>query len=107
MDSNNFRKITEPNIYSSYNTVKLFLPSEKLVAPNDSYPNLPARMSDCRIITDYLSRCEKNIPCESQFPTTLWLQRNGDKSACCIRRLRSGFWRSRKNTLEKNGNNCY
>jgi len=36
-------------------------------------------MADARLVTDYRPHCENNIPAGKQYPTTLWIQRNGEK----------------------------
>jgi len=82
MDRNNFRKISEPNLYANYNSVKVkesiySLPND--VAPDNRYSSWPAIMSDGRLATDYNDHCSKNIPVGQQFPTKVWLQKNGDK----------------------------
>jgi hypothetical protein len=83
MDSQGFRKMGNPNYYSSYKNVKVSpekfatLPSD--IAPDNRYPTWPAIMADGRLATDYTDHCSKNIPVGSQLPTTQWLQRNGQK----------------------------
>jgi hypothetical protein len=36
-------------------------------------------MSDGRLSTDYGNHCSKNIPVGQQYPTKVWLQKNGEK----------------------------
>jgi len=82
MDRNNFRKISEPNLYAKYNSVKVkdsiyALPND--VTPDNRYKGWAAPMSDGRLVTDYENHCSKNIPVGEQYPTKAWLQNNGEK----------------------------
>ena len=82
MDSKLFRITTEPNYYRSVqNTppiVKTNTRNNILPAPDNRFPSWPGPMSDARLVTDYNSQCSKNIPVGKQYPTTLWMQRNGN-----------------------------
>jgi len=78
MDSKLFRLPTGPNLYAhqeGYNVHKL---SKKSTAPTQDsrFPGYAAPLQDGRLVTDYRSHCEKNIPVESQEQTRIWLQRN-------------------------------
>lgn len=82
MDSNNFRKMGQPNLYSKYQTVKINesqfdLPLD--IAPDNRYLNWAAPMADGRIGTDYYNNCSKNVPVGQQYPTKAWLQKNGQQ----------------------------
>lgn len=82
MDRQNFRKVSEPNFYASFQNVKVKeemfnLPND--IAPDNRYAAWAAQMSDGRLSTDYNNHCSKNIPAGQQYPTKAWLQRNGDK----------------------------
>ena len=82
MDSKNFRKISQPNLYADYKNVKVkesiySLPND--IAPDNRYEGWPAQMSDGRLATDYTNHCSKNIPAGEQYPTKAWLQHNGNK----------------------------
>jgi hypothetical protein len=82
MDKQNFRKISEPNLYANYRNFKVKenkfnLPND--VAPDNRYEGWAAQMSDGRLATDYNNHCSKNIPVGEQFPTKAWLQHNGNK----------------------------
>ena len=82
MDSKNFRKISQPNLYANYNSVKVkeniyALPND--IAPDNRYNGWVAQMSDGRLATDYNNHCSKNIPAGEQYPTKAWLQKNGNK----------------------------
>jgi hypothetical protein len=82
MDSKLFRITTEPNYYRSVqNTspiVKTNTRNNILPAPDNRFAGWPGPMSDARLVTDYNNRCSKNIPVGKQYPTTLWMQRNGN-----------------------------
>jgi hypothetical protein len=82
MDSKLFRITTEPNYYRSVqNTsplVKANTRNNVLPAPDSRFPAWPGAMSDGRLVTDYNNHCSKNIPVGKQYPTTLWMQRNGN-----------------------------
>jgi len=82
MDRNQFRKITKPNPYASYNNISVnakqfSIPNDS--APDNRYEGWVAQMSDGRLTTDYENHCSKNIPVGQQFPTKAWLQNNGEK----------------------------
>ena len=81
MDSNNFRKISQTNYYSSYSNVvvnetKFKLPSDN--APDNRYVKWAAVMSDGRLTTNYNDHCSQNIPVGSQYPTKQWLIHNSE-----------------------------
>jgi hypothetical protein len=83
MDSKLFRITTEPNYYKSLQTtppvVKTNTRNSLLPAPDSRFPGWPAPMSDARLVTDYNPQCSKNVPTGKQYPTTLWMQRNGSE----------------------------
>lgn len=82
MDSNNFRKVSSPNPYSSYETIKINTDKYNLpidTAPDNRYSSWPAMMADGRLSTDYGNHCSQNIPTGSQYPTKRWLINNSDK----------------------------
>jgi hypothetical protein len=84
MDTKHFRKISEPNVYASYNKVKVDekqyldnqFPHPAILTPDNRYNGWPAIMSDGRLTTDYFDHCSKNIPVGKQYPTKEWLQKN-------------------------------
>lgn len=79
MDSKQFRKISSPNPYASYGSVKVNQNQFNLpntTAPDNRYPNWPAQMSDGRLATNYNNHCSQNIPTGQQFPTKRWLIHN-------------------------------
>jgi len=47
-------------------------------APDSRYPAYAALMSDARLITDYRSKCEKNVPVGQQFATHQFMVHNAD-----------------------------
>ncbi len=47
-------------------------------APDNRYPAYAALMSDARLVTDYRSKCEKNIPVGKQFATHQFMVNNAD-----------------------------
>ena len=82
MDKNHFRKITEPNVYSSYSKVNINkmdqdLPSDN--APDNRYNKWPAVMTDGRLTTNYNNHCSQNVPTGKQYPTKQWLIHNTDE----------------------------
>lgn len=79
MDSNNFRKVSQPDFYATYENVKVNESIYKLPmdnAPDNRYSKWPAIMSDGRLSTDYNNHCSQNIPTGSQYPTKQWLIHN-------------------------------
>ena len=83
MDRNNFRKISNPNLYANYKNVHVNLKDFNVKnldnAPDNRYTGWPAVMTDGRLATDYTNHCSKNIPAGQQYPTKVWLQNNGEK----------------------------
>jgi hypothetical protein len=47
-------------------------------APDNRYPAYAALMSDGRLVTDYRSKCEKNIPVGKQFATHQFMVNNAE-----------------------------
>lgn len=47
-------------------------------APDNRYPAYAALMSDARLVTDYRSKCEKNVPVGKQFATHQFMVNNAD-----------------------------
>ena len=84
VSTKDFRKVSQPNIYASYNKVKVNekqylnsqFPHPVDLTPDNRYHNWPAIMSDGRLTTDYYDHCSKNIAAGKQFPTKEWLQKN-------------------------------
>jgi hypothetical protein len=77
MDANLFRLPTTPDYYAS-RTVARPSVSSGLPAPDSRFPGWAARLQDARLMTDYRSHKETNIPVEAQEKTRIWLQRNAD-----------------------------
>lgn len=83
MDAKLFRIPTSPNYYKSLQTAspvhaKHTVPG-LLPAPDSRFPGWAGPMEDSRLVTDYSPRCSKNVPAGKQYPTTLWMQRNGEE----------------------------
>jgi len=79
MDKNNFRKVSQPNVYHSYSKVKINESQFKLPidnAPDNRYSKWSALMSDGRLTTSYTNHCSQNIPTGNQYPTKQWLIHN-------------------------------
>ena len=82
MDTNQFRKVSQPNVYSNYSKVnvnkkQLELPLDN--APDNRYNKWPAMMTDGRLTTNYNNHCSQNVPTGSQFPTKQWMIHNTDQ----------------------------
>ena len=60
-------------------------------APDNRYPAYAALMSDGRLVTDYRSKCEKNIPVGKQFATHQFMVHNADQLIGESRR-RQAIW---------------
>ena len=80
------------NIYTSKNAVigdslaKIYE-----AAPDNRYPAYAALMSDGRLVTDYRSKCEKNIPVGKQFATHQFMVNNAEQMIAESRR-RQAIW---------------
>lgn len=97
MDSKNFRKVSNPNLYASYKEVKPNIPDFVLpnsFAPDNRYKNWPAIMEDARLTTNYMNHCSQNIPVGEQFPTKHFLQNNAEKVIDYSRKYQMPFTRS-------------
>jgi len=87
MDSNGFRKKQSPWYFSSTDTYALevlakgVMESKKQTDPTQDsrYPGWAAHMSDGRLVTDYRSKCEGNIPTGLQYATKQFMQKNGSE----------------------------
>ncbi len=60
-------------------------------APDSRYPAYAALMSDARLVTDYRSKCEKNVPVGHQFATHQFMVHNADSMIDESRR-RQAIW---------------
>jgi hypothetical protein len=60
-------------------------------APDNRYPAYAALMSDARLVTDYRSKCEKNVPVGKQFATHQFMVNNAD-SIIDESRRRQAIW---------------
>jgi hypothetical protein len=86
MDSEGFRKKQSPWYFSSPDTyavevqaMKTAVPKKQTAPTQDTrYPGWAAPMSDGRLVTDYRSKCEVNIPTGLQYATKLFLQKSAN-----------------------------
>lgn len=60
-------------------------------APDSRYPAYAALMSDGRLVTDYRSKCEKNVPVGKQFATHQFMVANAETLMAESRR-RQALW---------------
>jgi hypothetical protein len=60
-------------------------------APDSRYPAYAALMSDGRLVTDYRSKCEKNVPVGKQFATHQFMVANAEMLMAESRR-RQALW---------------
>lgn len=60
-------------------------------APDNRYPAYAALMSDGRLVTDYRSKCERNVPVGKQFATHQFLQHNAE-ALIAESRKRQAVW---------------
>lgn len=88
MDSNGFRKGTNPNYYHSVPRPVVKAAAYKETqqpnitgpAPNARYSGLAyTGVADANLFTDYLPQCSKNVSPEVQNPTRLFLQKNANE----------------------------
>lgn len=87
MDINGFREPQSPWFFTQPPTMLVDtrnlqqtpeLQKKTLPTQDNRYPGWAAPMNDGRLVTDYRSRCEVNIPTGSQYATRLFMQRNAD-----------------------------
>jgi hypothetical protein len=78
MDANLFRLPTSPNLYAGKRISK---PSVSASFPTEDsrFPGWAAPTQDGRLVTDYRSRRETNIPVESQEKSRIWIQQNAEE----------------------------
>ena len=84
MDSKLFRLPTNPNFYAASQNSWPVTPSQhnnKQIFPTQDarFPGWAAPLEDGRLVTDYRSHCEVNIPPEKQEVSRVWMQRNTDQ----------------------------
>jgi hypothetical protein len=84
MDAKLFRLPTNPNFYASSQTSWPVTPTQhnnKQIFPTQDsrFPGWAAPLEDGRLVTDYRSHCEANIPPEKQEVSRIWMQRNTDQ----------------------------
>ena len=81
MDSKLFRLPTSPNFIRQQQPVdaRTIAVNQSIPAPDSRFPGWPAPMADARLVTNYQPHCESNIPADKQYPTTRWMQRNGEQ----------------------------
>jgi hypothetical protein len=87
MDINGFREPQSPWFFTQPPTTlvdirnsQINTQAQKKTLPtqDNRYPGWAAQMNDGRLITDYRSKCEANIPAGYQYATRLFMQRNAD-----------------------------
>jgi hypothetical protein len=87
MDINGFREPQSPWFFSQPPTMLVDIrnsertpekQTKSLPTQDNRYPGWAANMADGRLVTDYRSRCEVNIPTGSQFATRQFMQRNAE-----------------------------
>jgi hypothetical protein len=86
MDIDNFRLPQSPWFFTQAPTALLeprqpptVVPKKQAEpAPDSRFPGYAAPMSDARLVTDYRSRCEVNIPTGRQLTTRVFMQQNAD-----------------------------
>jgi hypothetical protein len=87
MDINGFREPQSPWFFSQPPTMLVDIrnsertpekQTKSLPTQDNRYSGWAAPMDDGRIVTDYRSRCELNVPTGSQFATRLFMQRNAE-----------------------------
>ena len=84
MDSDGFRKKQSPWFFSSPDTYAIEVQARKTTVPkittvptqDSRYPGWAASMNDGRLVTDYRSKCEVNIPTGYQYATKQFMQKN-------------------------------
>ena len=83
MDTKFFRLPTKPNFYPASEPVPIDVETmgetQQFPAPDSRFPGWAAPMSDARLVTDYRPHCLTNVPAGKQFPTKVWMQRNGSE----------------------------
>jgi hypothetical protein len=101
MDSEGFRKKQSPWYFSTPDTYAIDTQAKKISATkkqtdptqDSRYPGWAAHMSDGRLVTDYRSKCEVNIPTGLQYATKEFMQKNASDI----------IHRSRERQLSKTG----
>jgi hypothetical protein len=87
MDINGFREaqspwfFTQPPTYLVETRATAVVVPTKTTAPvqDNRFPGWAAPMEDGRLVTDYRSQCELNIPAGMQYATTRFMQRNASE----------------------------
>jgi hypothetical protein len=97
MDSKNFRKVSDPNLYASYKNInpkvtEFVLPNN--IAPDNRYPKWAAMMDDGRLTTNYNNHCSQNVATGEQFPTKQFMQKNAEEIIFQSRKNQMPFTRS-------------
>lgn len=86
MDIDNFRLPQSPWFFTQAPTTlvetrvnEVAVPKKQTIpAPDSRFPGYAAPMEDGRLVTDYRSKCEVNIPTGAQFASRLFMQHNAD-----------------------------
>lgn len=77
MDANLFRLPTHPNLYPG-KRIQQASNSGHIPTDDSRFPGWAAPLQDGRLVTDYRSNREKNIPVDAQEKTRIWMQHNTD-----------------------------
>lgn len=83
MDAKLFRLPQTPNFYAGSQNSAPWAESIKrnrasAPAEDARFPGWAAPQADGRLVTDYRSHCETNIPVKAQEVTRIWFQQNAD-----------------------------
>jgi len=80
MDANLFRLPTTPNYYTTNQESIPYVKRRATAtpAPDARFPGWAAPIQDGRLVTDYRSHCETNIPTKAQEKSRIWIQRNAE-----------------------------
>lgn len=81
MDSQQFQRVSSPNLYPSVRPNNRLVESQVFQqshALNSRYSGSAAIASDAKIFTDYRPQCIKNIPTGQQYASRQWLQHNAE-----------------------------
>ena len=78
LDQRGFTKDTRPNLFykslgTEYKAAQALYVKDIYPARDVRYPAYAAPLDDARFVTDYRSKCYKNIPSGDQFYTKLWM----------------------------------
>jgi len=81
MDSQQFQRVSSPNLYPVVKPNNRFVESQifqQAHALNSRYSGSVAIAEDANVFTDYRPKCTKNIPSGQQYASRQWLQHNAE-----------------------------